>query len=112
MFAQKLERKLPLNFTGGLIIDGYSSGIPRYILLIFKEGRILDYTFRLTSYFDEQELPKKAKEWLINKGFDKMQIYSDSLGMVSRGDFERILGMNAVLMLEGHMGFVDKQSAI
>lgn len=109
MIARKLEQKLPLNFTGGLIVKGNSSGSSPYILLIFKDGRVVEYKLWLSSYYKDEELPQDVTDWLTENGFDQMQIYTDSSSFVSRKDFDRILGYDAVGRLEEHMSCVDNQ---
>lgn len=109
MIARKLEQKLPLNFTGGLIIDGYSWGSKRYILIIFKDGRVVEYKLWLSSYYKDEELPQDVVDWLTENGFDQMPIYTDSSKFVSRNDYDRILGYDAVGRLEAQMSCVDNQ---
>lgn len=109
MIARKLEQKLPLNFTGGLIIDGYSSELSHFILLIFKDGRVKEYLLKLSSYYEGKELPQNVVDWLTENGFDQMTIYTDSSRFVSRDDYDRILGYDAVGRLEAQMSCVDNQ---
>lgn len=107
MIARKLEQKLPLNFTGGLIIYNYSRSLAPYILMIFKNGRVVEYKLWLTSYYEDTELPQDVVNWLNENGFNEMTIYTDSSRFVSRNDYERILGYDAVGRLEKQMRCVD-----
>lgn len=107
MIARKLEQKLPLNFTGGLIIHNYSCGSAPYVLIIFKNGKVVEYKLWLSSYYKDEELPQDVVDWLTEKGFDQMTIYTDSSRFVSRNDYDRILGCDAVGRLEEKMSCVD-----
>ncbi len=109
MIARKLEQRLPLNFTGGLIINGYSCDLAPYILLIFKDGRVVEYKLWLSSSYEDEELPQDVVDWLKENGFDQMPIYTDSSSFVSRNDYDRILGYDAVGRLEEQMSCVDNQ---
>lgn len=108
MIARKLEKKLPLNFTGGLIIYDYAGD---YILIIFEDGRVIEYKLWLSSYYKDQKLPPDVVEWLAENGFDQMQIYTDSSRFVSRNDYDRILGYDAVGRLEEQMSCVKNQKS-
>lgn len=106
MIARKLEQRLQLNFTGGLIIYDYSGD---YILIIFKDGRVVEYKLWLSAYYEDEKLPQDVADWLTENGFNKMPIYTDTSRFVSRDDYDRILGCDAVGRLEAKMNCVDNQ---
>ena len=106
MITRKLEQRLSLDFTGGLIIYDHSGD---YNLIIFKYGRVVGYKLRLPSYYEDKELPKDVVDWLTENGFNPMPIYTDTSRFVSRDDCDRILGCDAVGILEAQMSCVEKQ---
>lgn len=84
-------------------------GAKPYVLIIFNEGRVKDYLLWVYSYYEEKELPIDIVNWLKENGFDQMTIYTDSSRFVTRNDFDRILGYDAVGRLEPQMSCVENQ---
>ena len=87
--------------------DNLDSLIKGYILLIFKDGKVVEYKLWLSSYYKDEELPQDVIDWLTQNGFDQMPIYTDSSSFVSRDDYDWILGYDAVGRLEEQMSCVD-----
>jgi len=106
MIARKLKHKLPLKFTGGLIVDTYSFSNSPYVLIIFKEGKVIEYLTNISYHYEGKELPIIIINWLKKNGFGEMPIYTDSSKIVSRDDYDRILGYDAVGRLEDQMSCV------
>lgn len=78
-----------------------------YILIIFKDGRVVDYKLWISSYYKDEELPQDVVDWLKENGFDQMPIYTDSSKFVHSNDYDRILGCDAVGRLEDQMSCVN-----
>lgn len=108
MVARTLTEKLPLNFSGGLIVYShyYRSDVP-YVLMVFKGGYLEDYLPFLASHYAEEELPTPITDWLAKNDFSDLTIYSDSHSFVSMQDFDRILGADACRTLEPQMDCVQ-----
>lgn len=92
MVARRLEKKLPIDFTGGVIICCYAGTFARYVLCIFKEGWVEDYLPRLCSTYTDEELPDEVVDWLKQNDYDNLTIYGDVHHIVSCNDYEHLIG--------------------
>lgn len=108
MIPRRLEEKLSLTFTGGVIIDNkiFEFEADRIVLIIFKDGSVVNYLPGATNCFHGEELEGWVVNWLIEFGYDCMQIYADCNNFVTSTDYDKLIGMEARFKLMENMNCV------